>query len=61
MNVTINSSIIPIILTIIGLCVMFRPYHTSGDFDFGIIFRAFWLIPILIVWTLYFGVMYYLK
>lgn len=44
----------PIILTIFFLGMMFRPYHEKGMFDFGAIFRLFYLIPILIIWLIYF-------
>ncbi len=50
--------IIPIILTIIFLIIMFRPYQYSGDYDIiGPIFRIFWSIPILIVWCIYFAIL----
>ena len=44
---------IPVLITISLLIIMFRPYQREGDFDFGIIFRIFWVIPILAVWVVY--------
>lgn len=61
MTITINLWIIPVGITLTLLVVMFRPYHRTGDYDFGEIFGLFWLIPIGFVWAAYFGVLYWLK
>jgi hypothetical protein len=44
---------IPIILTISMIIIMFRPYEQENIFDFGSIFRLFWVIPILSIWIIY--------
>jgi hypothetical protein len=49
-TITIKSWIVPALITVILLCVMFRPYRSSGQYDFGMVFRLFWLIPIGAVW-----------
>lgn len=51
----------------VSFCVgmMFRPIQRSGGGDFGEIFeffaRVFWLIPILLITTVYFMIMYFVK
>lgn len=55
MTITIGGWIIPAMLTVACLGMMFRPYHMSGYYDFGGIFRAFWLLPIGVIWAAYFG------
>lgn len=47
MTLTFSIYWIPIVLTIVMLAIMFRPYHDCGRFDFGAINRIFWIIPIL--------------
>ena len=56
MTITIGLSIIPIIMTIICLLFMFRPleYEVSITSGMELIFRIFWLIPILFCWLIYF-------
>lgn len=61
MTITIRLWIIPALITLGLLCVMFRPYQRSGQYDFGEIFRLFWLIPISAVWMLYMGLMLWLR
>lgn len=56
MTLTVTAIWIPIILTIVLLCIMFRPYHSSGMYDFGQIFRVGWIVPIMLVWI---GYLYY--
>lgn len=46
---------ITIAITIICLYFMLRPSYTSSNYDFGIILRFFWLIPISFVWAVYFA------
>ena len=60
-TITIKSCIIPILITVIMLCVMFRPYRSSGQYDFGMVFRLFWLIPIGAVWIIYMGILLIIK
>ena len=61
MSITIGTWVIPVIATLTLLGVMCRPYHQSGDWDFGFIFRFFWLVPICVVWVLYLTFCLYLK
>lgn len=56
MTFTLPIISIPIILTLIVIGIMFRPYHPRGMYDFGDIFRLFWVIPILVIWLVYFGI-----
>jgi hypothetical protein len=60
-TITIKSWIIPIFITVIMLCVMVRPYRSSGQYDFGMVFRLFWLIPIGAVWIIYMGILLIIK
>ena len=62
MQITIGSWIIPVVLTV-GCVVMFaRPYPMRGTYDFlGAIFRIFWLLPIGLIWAIYFGILLCLK
>lgn len=53
MTITIGLWIVPVIITLVIGAVMCRPYRSCGTYDFGFIFRLFWLIPICIVWMLY--------
>jgi hypothetical protein len=39
MTLTLPSWIIPTVATLVFLGIMFRPYRSSGQFDFGAIFR----------------------
>lgn len=61
MTITIGLWILPAIITLVLLVVMFRPYQRSGQYDFGEIFRLFWLIPIGAVWMLYMGLLLWLR
>ena len=61
MTITIGLWTIPAIITLVLLCLMFRPCQRSGQYDFGVIFRLFWLIPIGAVWMLYMGLMLLLR
>lgn len=54
MTFTFSGLWIPFLLTVALLVIMLRPYKSSGDYDFGSIFRVFWLFPVFIVWCLYF-------
>jgi hypothetical protein len=60
-NVTLYFWMIPVVLTLLIVGWMFRPYRKSGDYDFTSIFRLFWLIPMLFVWVVYLGLCLYLK
>jgi hypothetical protein len=60
-TITIKSWIIPLLITVIMLCIMFRKYRSSEQYDFGIVFRLFWLIPIGAVWMVYMGVLLIIK
>lgn len=55
MKITIGIWIIPAMLTLACAAMMLRPYQSSGAYDFGAIFRLFWLIPIALIWCAYFG------
>lgn len=54
MTITLGWWAIPTIVSLAMFAWANRPYQQSGDYDFGIVFRAFWLIPIMAVWLLYF-------
>ena len=56
MNITLDFITIPVFITIVLIIVMCRPYEMRGAYDFGLLFRLFWLIPILSVWVIYLGV-----
>ena len=56
MNLTLDLITIPTFITIVLIIVMCRPYERRGAYDFGLLFRLFWLIPILSVWVIYLGV-----
>lgn len=60
-TITVSWIIIPIILSILFLNVMLTPYKSRGDYDFGSIFKLFWLIPIMFVWMVYMGIMLIFK
>lgn len=47
---------VPWFFTTIFVGMMLRPYESHGSYDFGPLFRVFWLIPISITWAVYFGV-----
>jgi len=56
--ITVGYWIIPTIITIIFLCLMFRPLtpearggYFGGSLD--ALFRTFWFIPILVTWVIY--------
>ena len=55
MEITITALWIPIIISFICLILMFQPYDSVGDYDFGSIFRVLWLIPLSLTWTVYFA------
>lgn len=57
MNITIGLWIIPALLTLTCTVMMLRPYRSSGQYDFGLVFRLFWLIPISLIWCAYFGIL----
>jgi hypothetical protein len=60
-TIAIKPWIIPILITVIMLCVMFRPYRSSGQYDFFFVFRLFWLLPIGAVWIIYMGILLIIK
>lgn len=55
MTIALGYWTIPFALTALLFCWMVRPYRRFGDYDFGLVLRAFWLIPILLVWVIYLG------
>jgi hypothetical protein len=57
----VGSFVIPIFATLWCLYMMNRPYQQQGDYDFGMIFRLGWLLPIGFVWAIYFGIMLAIK
>jgi hypothetical protein len=61
MSITIGSWVIPALITAVLLCIMLRPYRSSGHYDFGALFRVLWLIPISVVWMVYMGVLLLIK
>ena len=61
MTITIGTWIVPTLVTVALLCVMFRPYHRSGQYDFGEILRLFWLLPICAVWVAWMAIMLLVK
>jgi len=59
MTIALGWWLIPTALSAICLGMMFRPDREpcGGLWDFSLtpLFRAFWLIPILLVWLVYFA------
>ena len=53
LTITLGWWVVPCLLTLVGLGLMLRPYHSSGSYDFGLLLRLFWLIPISLVWLIY--------
>jgi len=57
MIITIHSAVIPWIITVICIGMMIWP--SSGSFhgpDFSGIFKILWIVPICIVWVIYFAI-----
>jgi len=54
MNVTISLWMFPTLLTVFLLLLMFRPIKGGGDYNFGVIFRLFYIVPISVIWAIYF-------
>ena len=48
-----HSIIIPFSLSLICIAMAFRPYLRTSDYDFGVVFRLFWVVPFLLVWLTY--------
>jgi hypothetical protein len=61
MQITIGLWIIPAILTGICLFQMFRKQDGSDQFGIGALFSMLWIIPILFIWSVYFGILLLLK
>lgn len=61
MTIKIGLWIIPLLISLVMLGIMCRPYQRCGDYDFGSIFRLFWLLPIAVVWLAYMGLMLWLR
>ena len=55
MTISLPVWAIPTALSVAFLALMFRPYHQEGMYDFGAILRLFWVVPILVVWLVYFA------
>ena len=56
MTITVGWWLVPLVLTVIMGAIMFRPYQSSGAYDFTSIFRLGWLIPILALWVIYLAI-----
>lgn len=61
MAVSISSWALPVALTVVFLGIMFRPYQSRGDYDWGNLVRVLWVIAILLVWLIYFMILYFLR
>ena len=61
MTLTISIWWIPVILTVVLFGIMNRPYRLRGAYDFGPIFRLFWLLPIAGVWIVFLAIMLWLR
>ena len=59
MTFTVSAVAIPILITLFLLAVACRPYRASGYMDLTLLFRAFWIVPILLVWVIYFAIVAY--
>jgi hypothetical protein len=57
MTITIGASVIPWLLTAFCVCMILRPWHSTGSYDFSFVRRVLWLIPILFVWCVYFAIL----
>ena len=61
MTITVNALWIPVILTLVFLAIMARPYRRTGDYDFGGLLRIFWLFPIAGVWIFFLCIILWVK
>ena len=61
MTLHIGFWILPLVLSLACVAAMFRPWRSTGDWDYSFVIRVFWFFPILAVWLIYFAVAYYLK
>ena len=68
MTVSFDASwLIPISVTLFCLYKLFRPsiHQKQGDYDFsGVlegILRVLWLVPLSLVWAVFFGIYAYFK
>lgn len=58
---------IPIVISLFFLCVMLSPSKDNYNDPLGLgkafdcIFSLFWIIPILLVWVIYLGIMLWIK
>ena len=54
--ITFKFWVIPLVLSLIMLAIMLRPVRFSGGSWFGdleLMFRGFWIIPMMVVWLIY--------
>ena len=61
MTITIGAWTIPVVLTVLCIAMMLRPYRQRGDYDFGSVFRIFWLMPVGFIWAAYFGILVWFR
>lgn len=55
MTITLDLWVIPLLISVTILVWMFRPYHSTTLYDFSVILRLFWTVPLLLVWVIYLG------
>ena len=60
-SLTFSAWWIPGLLTLVILGFMFRPEHSSDLFGMDVLLRLFWLVPLLVVWLVFFAIMYFIK
>ena len=61
MTITIPLIAVPIGLSLVFLCFLLRPHIPHSYIDFEVLYRFFWIIPIQLVWILYFLFVIYWK
>ena len=54
MNIVVGWWVVPLIITIGFLFKLFGGEKRTGNYDFSGIFTLLWIVPILVVWLIYF-------
>lgn len=61
MKCTISVWVVPILLNILMVGMVLRPYTPSGIFDPGPFERVLWIVPILLTWVFFFAYLWMVK
>ena len=59
MTMTISVWLIPVLLNVLILGFVLRPYKPSGMFDVGPIERVLWIVPLLLTWVVFFAFLWW--